>query len=39
MIAEQLEKELSEEEFSELKTGIEGMVENFKRITTLKNNG
>lgn len=39
ILAEGLEKELSEEEFAELKTGIDGMLENYKRVETLKNNG
>lgn len=39
ILAEGLEKELSEEEFSELKAGIESMVANYKRVETLKNNG
>jgi len=38
ILAEGLEKELSEEEFNELKTGIESMTDNFKRVETLKNN-
>jgi len=36
--AEGLEKELTDEEYSELKSGIETMVNNFKRVETLKNN-
>ena len=39
ILAEGLEKELSEEEFNELKVGIESMVANYKRVETLKNNG
>ncbi len=39
VLAEGLEKELTEEEISELKNGIDNMIENFKRVETLKNNG
>ena len=39
VLAEGLEKELSEDEFNELKEGIENMVMNFKRVETLKKNG
>lgn len=39
VLAEGLEKELTEEEISELKNGIDSMIENFKRVETLKNNG
>lgn len=39
ILAEGLEKEITEEEFLELKTGVNNMVENFKRVETLKNNG
>jgi hypothetical protein len=34
-----LEKELSDEEFAEIKLGIDSMVNNYKRVETLKNNG
>ena len=39
MLAEGLEKELSEDDFSELKTGMENMMASYKRVETLKNNG
>lgn len=39
ILAEGLEKELSEEEFNELTIGIESMIANYKRVETLKNNG
>jgi len=39
ILAEGLEKEMSEEEFSELRLGIASMIENFKRVETLKANG
>ncbi len=39
ILAEGLEKDLSDEEFNELKVGIESMVSNYKRVETLKNNG
>jgi hypothetical protein len=39
ILAEGLEKELSDEEFSEMKTGIDAMMESYKRVITLKNNG
>ena len=38
ILAEGLEKELTDEEYNELKSGIETMVHNFKRVETLKNN-
>jgi hypothetical protein len=39
ILAEGLEKDINDEEFIELKSGIESMVENLKRVETLKNNG
>lgn len=39
ILAEGLEKELSDEEFNELSLGIENMISNYKRVETLKNNG
>jgi len=39
ILAEGLEKSLTDEEFSELKISIEGMLNNFKRVETLRNNG
>lgn len=39
ILAEGLEKELSDEEFNELRIGVEAMIENYKRVATLKNNG
>jgi len=39
ILAEGLEKDLSDEEFNELKMGIENMFTNFKRVETLKTNG
>ena len=39
IVAEGLEKELSDDEFIDLKNGVEGMVTNLKRVETLKNNG
>jgi len=38
ILAEGLEKELSDEEFGELKAGIKSMNDNFRRVETLKNN-
>lgn len=39
ILAEGLEKELSDEELGEIKVGIESMLNNYKRVETLKNNG
>ncbi len=39
MVAEGLEKELSDEDFLDLKNGVESMVVNMRRVETLKNNG
>jgi hypothetical protein len=39
ILAEGLEKELNDDEFNELSVGIESMIDNFKRVKTLKNNG
>jgi hypothetical protein len=39
MVAEGLEKDLSDDEFDELRAGVDGMIVNMKRVETLKNNG
>lgn len=39
ILAEGLEKGLTDEEFTDLKNGIEGMLNNLKRVETLRNNG
>ena len=39
ILAEGLEKDLTDDEFNEIKNGIDGMVSIYKRVETLKNNG
>jgi len=39
ILAEGLEKDLSDEEMQEIKDGIENMLTNYKRVETLRNNG